>query len=107
MIALPKPVETYLAAERNKDSGLLSRCFAPNAVVHDESRDYRGIEEIQAWKRDADAKYRYVMEPLDAALTDGAVRVHARLTGEFPGSPVEVDYTFKVEGDHITSLTID
>ena len=32
--------------------------------MHDEGRDYRGGDAIRAWKREADAKYTFVLEPL-------------------------------------------
>jgi hypothetical protein len=51
-------------------------------------------------------KYRYVMEPLDASVSENIVKLRARLTGDFPGSPVELDYTFTVANDKITSLEI-
>jgi hypothetical protein len=34
------------------------------------------------------------------------VTVRARLTGEFPGSPLELDHIFKLSGDKIASLEI-
>jgi hypothetical protein len=105
-IVLPKPIAVYLAAEKAKDPDMLSVCFADDASVHDESHDYRGLDAIIAWKREAEAKYNYVMEPLDASVDDKTVKLHARLTGDFPGSPVEVDYTFTLANDKITSLEI-
>lgn len=46
------------------------------------------------------------MEPLDASADEKTVRLRARLTGEFAESPVEVDYTFTLANDKITSLDI-
>jgi hypothetical protein len=45
------------------------------------------------------------MEPLDASVSENIVKLRARLTGDFPGSPVELNYTFTVK-DKITSLEI-
>jgi hypothetical protein len=50
---LPIPVATYLAAEKTKDAEMLSLCFAADALVHDEGRDYRGLDAIKSWKREA------------------------------------------------------
>jgi hypothetical protein len=102
----PKPVASYLAAEKAKDADMLVLCFADDARVHDESHDYRGIDAIKAWKKETEAKYRYVMEPLDASVSENIVKLRARLTGDFSGSPVELDYTFTVANDKITSLEI-
>ena len=103
---LPGPVATYLAAVKARDADMLALCFADDAQVHDEDHDYRGLNAIKSWKRETDAKYRYVAEPL-AVLVDGnIVRLRARLTGDFPGSPVELDYTFTLANDKIISLEI-
>src|SRR5258705_10788243 len=103
---LPAPVLTYLAAEKAKNPEMLAFCFAQNALVHDEGQDRRGIDAIKAWKKAADAKYTYVLEPLRASVTENSVVVRARLTGNFPGSPVELDHTFTLANDMITSLEI-
>jgi hypothetical protein len=103
---LPTPVAAYLTAERAKDTDMLVLCFADDALVHDEGRDYRGLDAIRAWKREADAKYQYVMEPLDSSVGEKTVKLRARLIGNFPGSPVEVNYTFTLENAKITSLEI-
>jgi hypothetical protein len=47
-----------------------------------------------------------VLEPLAASVHGQTVTLRARLTGTFPGSPVEVDYTFTLANDRITSLVI-
>jgi ketosteroid isomerase-like protein len=105
-LELPDPIAAYLAADKAKDLDLIARCFADDALVHDENHDYCGIDAIKAWKREADAKYRYVVEPLNASVSEDTVKLRARLTGDFPGSPIEVDYTFKLAGDKITDLEI-
>jgi hypothetical protein len=46
------------------------------------------------------------MEPLEASVSENIVKLRARLTGDFPGSPVELDSTFTVANDKITSLEI-
>ena len=106
-LRLPEPVATYLAAVQTQDADMLALCFADDAVVHDEDRDYRGLDAIKSWKRETDAKYRYVMEPLDVSVDGNLVKLRARLTGDFPGSPVELDYTFTLANDKIISLEIE
>ena len=103
---LPAPVTAYLAAEKAKDADKLARCFADDALVHDEGHDHRGRDAIRSWKRDADAKYQFVLEPLDASVSDKTTRLRARLIGNFPGSPLELDHIFTLAGDKIASLEI-
>jgi ketosteroid isomerase-like protein len=103
---VPAVVAEYLSAERAKDASRLSRCFAEHGIVHDEGRDRCGREAIRQWKEEVDAKYRYVSEPLAASVNDDTVTVRTRLTGDFPGSPVEVSQVFTLEGGTIVSLEI-
>jgi hypothetical protein len=37
---------------------------------------------------------------------DGAVAILARVSGDFPGSPVELQHAFRLDGDQIASLEI-
>ena len=74
--------------------------------MHDENQEYEGLEAIRSWKAQSTAKYRYTVEPLRAAVTERNVKLHARLTGDFPGSPAELDYTFVLADGKIASLDI-
>jgi uncharacterized protein (TIGR02246 family) len=103
---VPKPVAEYLAAEEAKDADALSRSFTEDGTVHDEGQDYRGRDSIRQWKQAADAKYRYALQTIDVQTQGDKVIVRARLTGEFPGSPVELDHIFKLSKDKIASLEI-
>jgi hypothetical protein len=106
LLELPAPVATYLAAVKARDADMLALCFAGDAVVHDEDREHRGLDAIKSWKRETDAKYRYVAEPLDVSVDGNLVKLRARLTGDFPGSPVELDYLFTLADDKIIRLEI-
>ena len=105
-LRVPKPVADYLAAEQAKNAERLSLCFTVNGLVHDEGHDYRGRDAIRQWKQAADEKYRHTMQPLSAQRQGNEVIVRARLTGEFPGSPVELNHFFKLSKDKIASLEI-
>ena len=103
---VPEPVAAFLAAEEAKDADVFSRCFTEDGTVHDEGRDYHGRNSIQQWKQEVDAKYRYVLQTVNAQTHGDKVVVRARLTGEFPESPVDLDYIFKLSNDKIASLEI-
>jgi hypothetical protein len=106
MLNVPAPVAAYFAAEEVKDAEKLSLCFIEDGTVHDEGHDYRGRQAIRQWKQDADKKYRYVLLPLDAQTNGNEVTVRARLTGDFAGSPVELDHIFRLKMHKIASLEI-
>ena len=105
-IKLPASVADFLAADSNQDMDKLSRSFTKDARVQDEHQEYEGLEAIKSWKQRAAAHYHYVVEPLRAAVTEKNVRLRARLTGNFPGSPAEFDYTFVLANGKIAQLDI-
>ncbi len=102
---LPKPVATYFTADKS-DSEAVSRCFTEDAVVKDEGHTYNGRAAIKKWKEEASAKYEYTSEPVACDQKDGKFVVTCRLTGNFPGSPVNLRFFFRIEGDKIASLEI-
>jgi len=104
--SIPQPVMAYLAAEGAKNAQALSRCFAEDGTVHDEGKDYHGRAAIQRWKEAADAKYRYVLQPISAQTEGERTTVLARLTGDFPGSPVDLNHIFTISHGEIVSLEI-
>jgi hypothetical protein len=104
---LPQPVVKYLATVKAQDTEIFVRCFTDDAQVHDEGRDYRGLDAITAWKKETQTKYKYEIEPLNASVNGNSVKLRARLTGDFPGSPADLDFTFVLANDKITSLEIE
>jgi hypothetical protein len=102
---LPEPIAAYFAADKADSQGL-SRCFTDNAVVKDEGRTYNGRAAIKNWKEEASAKYEYTSEPMACEQQRGKHVVTCRLTGNFPGSPVDLRFIFELEGDRIASLEI-
>jgi hypothetical protein len=103
---LPIPVATYIAAENAGDPEAMARCFAENAVVRDEGGTMQGLPAIKRWKAETSRKYRHRMEPLACVEKGGKTIVTSRLTGNFPGSPIELQFIFTLEGDKIASLEI-
>lgn len=104
-IHLPEPIDAYFAADRS-DSDAVAGCFADNAVVKDEGHTYSGLAAIKQWKADSSRKYTYTSEPFACEDKDGKTIVTSRLTGNFPGSPVDLRYFFGLEGGRIASLEI-
>ena len=105
LLNLPKPIATYFDAD-TLDGEAVSQCFTENAVVKDEGHTYKGQAAIKQWKTDASAKYKYTSKPFACEHKNGRAVVTSRLTGNFPGSPVDLRYFFELEGDKLTSLEI-
>jgi hypothetical protein len=102
---LPKPIAAYFAADK-LDAETVSHCFTENAVVKDEGDTHQGRAAIKRWKTNASAKYNYASEPIACEPKGETTVVTSRLTGDFPGSPVDLRYFFKLEGDKVASLEI-
>jgi len=96
---LPEPLHRYFAAQNALDADLMTACFAPDAVVHDEGGTYVGREAIRGWKQDTIAKYGISIDPLKANQQGDRTVVDARVAGNFPGSPANLAYTFGVSPD--------
>lgn len=103
---LPDPIARYFAADKHGDPGSLAACFAPDGTVIDEGNTYAGREAIRQWLANASTRYTYVVEPFAVAHDDGRIVVTSRLTGNFPGSPVNLRYRFVLDGDLIAALEI-
>ena len=104
-LKLPEPVAAYFIADE-VDGEAVSQCFTENAVVKDEGHTHKGRAAIKEWKTDASAKYEYTCEPLACEEKDGRTVVTSHLVGNFPGSPVDLRYFFKLAGDRIASLEV-
>lgn len=105
-LSLPSPIARYVTLENAGDTDTLSACFAPNAMVRDEGRTYEGLAAITAWKKETKRKYHHTVTPLEVASQQGKTVLKARLTGDFPGSPVTVHFDFVLEAGKILSLEI-
>jgi hypothetical protein len=102
---LPKPVAAYFTADRGDSAGV-AQCFTEDAVVKDEGQTYTGRAAIAKWKADVSAKYQYTCDPFACEQKNATTVVTSRLTGNFPGSPVDLRFCFQLQGDKIASLEI-
>jgi hypothetical protein len=102
---LPEPIATYFDVDR-RDGAAIARCFTSQAVVKDEGQTHTGPAAIEAWKAAAVAKYSYTSEPFAVEQQNGHYIVNSRLTGNFPGSPVDLRYIFRLERNKIAFLEI-
>lgn len=99
-------IAAYVKASNARDPEALHRCFGPNAVVRDEGQTYEGSDGVSRWVDRTLAAYVFTIEPLHVARQEDETVVTCRLTGTFPGSPVELRFFFRLDGDRIASLEI-
>jgi hypothetical protein len=105
-VDLPTPIAIYIAAENRGDTEALAECFDEHAVVRDEGKTIEGLAAIKQWKAETRNKYQHTIEPRASAQKDGKIIVTNRLTGNFAGSPIELEFVFTLDGDKIVSLEI-
>ncbi len=94
----------YIAAENRGDTETLAQCFAEHAVVRDEGQMIEGLIAIKQWKVETKKKYQHTIEPLTSTQKEDKIIVTNRLNGNFPGSPIELEFVFTLDGDKIASL---
>ncbi|MET1052184.1 MAG: nuclear transport factor 2 family protein [Mycetocola sp.] len=101
---LPEPVARAIAAANSADTDGFLAAFAPQGVVNDWGRIFKGHDEIKAW---SDAEFIGVEVALDvtAEITTGAYStVTATVGGE--GYTGQSHFSFTVENDLITEMSI-
>jgi hypothetical protein len=105
-LELPEPIAAYFDADK-RGGDPVAQCFTAHAVVKDEGQTHIGLAAIKAWKTAASARYSYASEPFAMEQKeDGGYAVTSRLTGNFPGSPVNLRFVFRLEGGKIATLEI-
>ena len=105
-VDLPTPISIYIAAENRGDTEALAECFAEHAVVRDEGQTIERLAAIKQWKAETKKKYQHTVEPLASVQIDDKTIVTNRLTGNFPGSPIDLEFVFTLDGNKIVSLEI-
>jgi hypothetical protein len=74
--------------------------------VHDENHDHVGRESVRAWIEDTSRIFRPQTEVLSADVFGDEVRVTNGVSGDFPGSPVELPFAFTLRDGQIARLNI-
>ena len=102
---LPEPLATYFAGHKYHDIDAMIGPFAEGAIVKDEGQERRGITAVRAWMEKTTAKSS-VIAVTNVAETDANTTVTGRVSGNFPGSPVELRFIFTLDQGKITRLEI-
>jgi SnoaL-like domain len=104
-IELPPAIAAFFHATNTREFTDFLSIFTADAHVNDEANDYHGYE-IAAWIDQATAETKPTATVTDIT-TEGEQRVvTAEVSGNFPGSPVQLHYDFKLKDDKIATLLI-
>ncbi|MGW7683975.1 nuclear transport factor 2 family protein [Kribbella sp. NPDC054772] len=106
MTTLPEPITQYLASHIARDVDT-AMWYADDAKVTDEGQTHHGRNEIRAWLQSAGTEYTYTTELTAVRQIDDHTYVATHhLEGNFPGGTADLDFTFTLTNNHITTLTI-
>lgn len=105
-LRLPSVVEQYFDITNGDDTSSLATCFSADATVLDENRTHEGIDAIEAWRRETRQATPFQVEPTEVIEGAGTLTVTARVTGNFPGSPVNLSHHFTLADGRIRALEI-
>lgn len=105
-LQLTESISTYFAASNGIDTARITDSFTPDAVVFDEGSIHQGHTAIQAWLQEARTKSEYRVEPTSTSVEKDRVTVLAKVSGNFPGSPIQLRHSFQLKDSKIQSLEI-
>jgi hypothetical protein len=104
---LPEVIDRYFRAVNDRDLDAFVACFADTASVADEDRLYDGRASIRAWRQKTMDAYAYTAEPVRVTSQAGdSYLAITRVSGDFPGSPIELRYRFTLRDGLIGALDI-
>lgn len=103
---LPNCIAAYFEADSRNDIEALMATLSPEAIIEDERRRHAGLEAIHDWWIHAKRKTPHVNAPIEATTAGEVTQVRTRVSGDFPGSPVTLNFTFTVRNGAITRLEI-
>lgn len=105
-LELPPPITRYFTADVDPNPQAMADCFSEKATVRDENHVHTGRDEIRQWKVDYSKKYTATSTPIAVADERGRTIVTCKVAGNFPGSPIDLRYVFRLDGDKIGELEI-
>jgi hypothetical protein len=102
---LPPVVAAFFQATNTREFADFLSLFTADAHVNDEANDHYGAE-IATWIDRATADTKPTAGVTGITGDGGQFLVTAGVSGNFPGSPVQLSYSFTLRDDKIASLLI-
>lgn len=105
-ITLPKSIEAYFSADRDRNPDAVAAAFTAGGSVKDKGITHRGHDAIRDWMTAEEQQYSYTVTPFFIGTENGKTQVIGHAVGDFPGSPIDLRYLFVLAGDKIAELEI-
>jgi hypothetical protein len=107
---LPPPIQRYLTACNTFDLEALSGCFAPDALVNDIRREFRGLASIRGFLEREIIGDRVTMEVSEGREHYGDFILDAKMDGDYDKAnlpnPLILTHYFSIRDDRIVQLII-
>ncbi len=104
---LTELIEKYTNASNKNNKAEFVSCFAEDAEVTDENKTIKGRDAIGKWFESAKEMYSHKMRLIEVNETANGCLMTAEVSGNFEGSPVDLNYNITVQAGLITGLRID
>lgn len=105
-LSMPAVISDYINAANHHDSDAVIQCFNADGEVLDEGKVHRGHAAIHQWKEESSKKYHPFITPIAAVTEGNGTVVECSVSGDFPGSPVNLRFAFTLENSAIAALEI-
>jgi uncharacterized protein (TIGR02246 family) len=105
-VKLPKLIDTYVKAQNAYDADTALACFSENATVLDEGETLTGKKAIREWMEKTKKKYSPKFRPISIKENNKEIIMTTEVSGTFDGSPVNLDYHFKIKDNLIEDLRV-
>lgn len=105
-LILPKVIDKYIKASNDSDLKNFISCFSDSATVLDEGELLTGHQAIREWFTKTRKNYEFKSEPVSFEDKGENIILKSKVSGNFPGSPVVLDYQFKIRSGLIQNLRI-
>ncbi|MCE9685639.1 hypothetical protein LZP73_05335 [Shewanella sp. AS16] len=99
-----KAIKTYFYENDSTDA--YKEAFNEDVVVIDDMKQYTGINEILAWRREAYRRYSHTTTPIQVDISGDKITVIALVVGNFSGSPINLQFEFYIQNEKIIKLEI-
>jgi hypothetical protein len=103
-IDLPPLLSRFVVSMNHQDATGFLACFSAGAIVEDEGKTHRGLEEIKTWIEAAFVEARPWLEVTEFHPADGGSVITGIVSGTFPGSPVVLHYHLTHDANQISGL---
>ena len=100
-------IAAYFAANNTGDGQAVAATFVADGEVSDDrNRTHKGRAAIAEWVAETIGVHQMKFEALTHERDGDGHLVTARVSGNFPGSPLDYSYRFRVDSEGIRTLDI-